>query len=91
MMEPFLHQSTERLTLVLTKTVIVSKVDFMGVHSRPHAVLTLTPALNTIALLIIDGSGERIITGQLHILAGFFCHLETPSALRMRLWSDGDL
>jgi len=91
MMAPFLTQSTERLTLVLTKTVIVSKVNFVRVHSRPHAVLALTPSLNAVSLLVTDRSSKRIITGELHIFTGLLDLLETPSALHVRFWSDGDL
>ena len=91
MMAPFLTQSTERLTLVLTKTVIVSKVDFVCVHGRSHAVLPLAPALNTVSLLVIDGGGERIITRKFYIFTRLLRLLETPSTLRVRLWPDGDL
>lgn len=91
MMEPFLHQSTERLTLVLTETVIVSKVDFVRVHSRSHAIFTLAPSLNTIASLIMNRGGKRIITGEFHILSRLFHFFETPSTLCMWLRTDGDL
>jgi hypothetical protein len=91
MMVPFLTQSTERLTLVLTKTVIVSKVDFVCVHGRSHAILTFTLRHHTSPLLIVDRSGERIFTGQSHIVARLRHFLETPGALRVWLWSDGNL